>query len=170
MKCVFNSPSFVVQKLIYNANISRAYYVQNSRASNNTHSYVLPDRCVAHACAWPTFKIDVVKLLSNLYSWMQGPGWCKLIDVIKLLGRLLFWKSCRVPRISCFVWKEQKLARAGKETAEGTTNMAPVRNVQCAALVNVKRTAFRFRRSLRKLQCYIQAPATVETAQQVMYV
>jgi hypothetical protein len=74
MKVLFNSPSFVAQKLIYNANMSRAYYVQSrSRSANNTHSYVLPARCVTHArtharAAWPTLKIDAVKLFSNLYS------------------------------------------------------------------------------------------------------
>jgi len=73
----------------------------------------------------------------------------------------------QVPRNSCFVWKEQKLARAGKKTAEGITNMEPVRNLQCAPLVDVKRTLIGVRRSLRKLQCYIQAPTAVETTRQV---
>jgi hypothetical protein len=40
--------------------------------------------------------------------------------------------------------------------------MAPVRNVQCTALVEVKLTAIQVRKSLRKLHCYRQAP----TAQQ----
>lgn len=73
-------------------------------------------------------------------------------------------------RNSCFVWKEQKLARAGKKTAEGTTNMASMRNVQFAALADVKCTAIRVRRSLAKLECYMEAPMTVETAQQVICV
>jgi len=76
----------------------------------------------------------------------------------------------QVPRNSCLVWKEHKLTRARKKTVEGTTNMVPVRNVQCAALVDLKRTALRVRRSRRKLQGYMQAPTTVETAQQVIYV
>jgi hypothetical protein len=33
MKFLFNSPSFVVQKLIYNAYIYNAYYVQSSRCA-----------------------------------------------------------------------------------------------------------------------------------------
>jgi hypothetical protein len=71
---------------------------------------------------------------------------------------------------SCLVWKEHTPTRAGKKTAERTTNMAPVRNVQCAVLVDLKRTALRVRRSGRKLQGYMQAPTTVETAQQVICV
>jgi hypothetical protein len=92
-------------------------------------------------------------------------NWC-----LQITWQALVLEVMLVSRNSCFVWKEQKMAHAGKKTAEGTTNMAPVRNVQCAALVDVKRTAIRVQRSLRKLRCYMQAPTMVEMAQQVIYV